>query len=700
MEILDEEVTNWEQFVTCTVNTGQAESKAFLAGRLRHHVSFWNTITFDPYILNIVRGVQIELESNPEQSAWPLPYKFSSSDMEQIDTEIVSMYQKGVIEDVDNCEDVFVSNIFTRKKSDGKLRIILDLSAFNEHVRYKHFKMDSIQTALDLMSPSCYMASIDWKDAYYSVPVAEEFRKYLVFMWKNQLLQYTCLPNGLASGPRLFTRLSKVLFSQLRMEGFISTSYIDDCLLFGKTLDEAKANVVKTVELSTKAGFVIHPEKSVLTPTREITYLGFILNSQSMTVRLTKERVHKIKTRCIKVLRAGSVTVHKFSHVIGLMVASFPGVKFGQLYYRRCDNFKTKSLKEGRGDFRTHITLTVGCRQDLEWWISNIEGAYRPVNPPPPKITLETDASNIGWGACVKGDESRQTGGKWSREEGKEHINYLEMLAVWLGIQCFVRDKQNVCIKILSDNTTTVAYLNHMGGTKPKCNMLARRIWTWCETNNNWIVAAHIPGEQNVIADKHSRTTRDNMEWQLCPDTFQKICTLFGTPDIDLFASRLNHQLPRYMAWKPDPGAEAVDAFLESWGRLFAYIFPPFNLVGRVLKKIEDENVKAIVIVPYWPTQSWFPKFLNLCSDPPFVLSSRGRPLLSHPRRDQKELPNTKLLVALTCVKPLGRKTCHQQHSKSSWPPGKAPQGNNTSLISDSGLKCVWKGRSTQLLQV
>ena len=59
-------------------------------------------------------------------------------------------------------------------------------------------------------------------------------------------------------------------------------------------------------------------------------------------------------------------------------------------------------------------------------------------------------------------------------------------------------------IRIMSDNTTDVAYINHMGGVKsPQCNKVAKEIWTWAERNQNWISAAHIPGIENVIADKN-----------------------------------------------------------------------------------------------------------------------------------------------------------------------------------------------------
>ena len=80
------------------------------------------------------------------------------------------------------CEEgEFVSSIFTRPKKDGTLRMILNLKSLNKFVTYHHFKMDTIWTAIRLMTPGCYMASIDLKDAYYSVPIHTDFQKYVKF---------------------------------------------------------------------------------------------------------------------------------------------------------------------------------------------------------------------------------------------------------------------------------------------------------------------------------------------------------------------------------------------------------------------------------------------------------------------------------------------------------------------------------------
>jgi hypothetical protein len=132
------------------------------------------------------------------------------------------------------------------------------------------------------------MTSIDLRDAYYHVPIARECRKYLRFLWQGQLYQYCSLPNGLSSGPRVFTKILKPVFAQIRSMGHCIMGYIDDTILVTKSKDEAEKATRLTVDLFTDLGFTVHTEKSVFTPTQELEFLGFILNSQNLTVIFPK----------------------------------------------------------------------------------------------------------------------------------------------------------------------------------------------------------------------------------------------------------------------------------------------------------------------------------------------------------------------------------------------------------------------------
>ena len=154
--------------------------------------------------------------------------------------------------------------------------------------------MGSIWNAIQLMKPGCYMASVDLKDAYYSVHVSKKHQKYLKFSWNGKLYKFTCFPNGLALAPRKFTKLLKPVYSTLRLKGKISSLYIDDSILMGDNFTECAANVVDTVKLLDNLNFTPRPKKSVFISTQILFYLGFVLNSLTMTVSLTQETVKKL----------------------------------------------------------------------------------------------------------------------------------------------------------------------------------------------------------------------------------------------------------------------------------------------------------------------------------------------------------------------------------------------------------------------
>ena len=131
-----------------------------------------------------------------------------------IDAESDQLVNKEVLQVTNRVPDGFISNIFIRPKKDGAFRMILNLKPLNKFVDYH---MDTFRTALKLIRPGSFMASVDLKDAYYSIPIAEEDRKLLMFQWKWKYYQFTCLPtcNGLSSAPRIFTKILKPVYARL-----------------------------------------------------------------------------------------------------------------------------------------------------------------------------------------------------------------------------------------------------------------------------------------------------------------------------------------------------------------------------------------------------------------------------------------------------------------------------------------------------
>ena len=151
------------------------------------------------------------------------------------------------------------------------------------------------------------------------------------------------------------------------------------------------------------------------------------------------------------------------------------------------------------------------------------------------------------------------------------------------------------------------------------------------------IQAKYLPGMENIAADWESRHHNDSSNWQLSPTVFNAVTELLGPFSIDLFTSRISHQLPTYCSWKLDPGAISVDAFSISWRDKSPYLFPPFCLIGRALLKIQRESVEqTCLIAPAWPGQVWYSQLLTMLTDYPILLPQYPELLLSP---DQKPHP-------------------------------------------------------------
>ena len=314
----------------------QQKFKSFKGGQLKPYYNEWMTLTSDSEILNPVNGLSIEFVEQPIQDKCPNPYLLSVFEQNVIDNEITKLLSRGLITTFCHESGEYFINVFVQRKKEGSYRMILNLKGLNKFIEYHHFKIDNIKTVIKMMKPNCFTASIDIKDAYYTVPIAESDQKFLKFIWQNTKYEFVCFSNRLALCPRKFNKLLKPVYATLTAQGHESSGYIDDSYLQGDDYEECTHNVIDTVSILDTVGFVTHPKKSVFIPTQELVFLGFLLNSVTMTVRLTPEQANKIRNACLclKNFNSKDIAIREVGRVIGLLTSSFPGVQFGPLYYR------------------------------------------------------------------------------------------------------------------------------------------------------------------------------------------------------------------------------------------------------------------------------------------------------------------------------------------------------------------------------
>src|SRR4029434_8014463 len=166
---------------------------------------------------------------------------------------------------------------------------ILDLRVLNKALMPLRFRMLTPRRLVQFIRPNDWFITIDLKDAYFHVPIHHRHRRYLRVAFGGIAYQFNALPFGLALAPRVFTKGVEAAIAPLRLRGLCVYNYLDDWLIAAH---------------SECWPHVINKEKSVLFPRQTTHFLGMILDSTSMEVRLSQERINAIKT-CVRQFRLG-----------------------------------------------------------------------------------------------------------------------------------------------------------------------------------------------------------------------------------------------------------------------------------------------------------------------------------------------------------------------------------------------------------
>ena len=157
---------------------------------IRGHSVVWSVVVFwppllCPCMLEIIAANRAfmfltrEFLTYPHHTYQPKEIPFSSRECLAIKIELQRFLDKSITvpSEHETCE--FISTIFVRQKADGSFRLIFNLRRLNEHIVYHHFKMESLKSVIQLMEKDCFMASVDLRDAYYSVPCSSMPRNTL-----------------------------------------------------------------------------------------------------------------------------------------------------------------------------------------------------------------------------------------------------------------------------------------------------------------------------------------------------------------------------------------------------------------------------------------------------------------------------------------------------------------------------------------
>ena len=385
-------------------------------------------------------------------------------------------------------------------------------------------------------------------------------KKFVRFVWSGNLYEFLRLYFGFGPASRLFSKLFKVPIALLRRLNIGLVIYLEDILLTGRTVEEILMSRDTLIFLLQHLGFVINLKKSVLKPSQQIEFLGLEIDTHSMTSALTEEKKEKVILKRQNLLSHPQTTVLELTQLIGLMSSTVQADLPARLQIRYLQQQQIESLHQAisyqaeivlNSLSKTGTPLVGGKIKIKQWKITKAKGTKFSDTNRCIKIRLGSLLQRgVNCGEIVrKGELTYKCSGINSSQVcdsniHKRTIKYSNSLA----------DKQQNCTFISFEN----------GGTHNRELLhISKSIWSYLLSKQIAMSAEYLPRALNVHADWESRNVNENSEWKLDVSVFQEIVTHMGQPTLDLFASRLCHQLPRYIAWKPDQGSIATDAFLH-----------------------------------------------------------------------------------------------------------------------------------------
>ena len=525
----------------------------------------------------------------------------------------------------------FYSRLFLVPKKTGDLRPVIDLSTLNRHMVVPHFKMETQGSVRSAIRSQEWTVSIDIRDAYLHVPMHQAVRKYLRFVVNKKVYQFTCLPFGLATSPREFTKLLRPVVSLLRQQGVKLHVYLDDWLIRADTPEEAQLRAQTTIKVLQFLGWIINFEKSDLRPSQDFQFIGMQFNTRRFTVApLPKMRV-KFQSVHQHWMANPNITARDLHRLLGMLVFMASLVRRGRLRLRPVQWWAATAWCQRTGNWSDRIQVPQWVLSEVAWWSSPAVLQGLPLATKETEVTLFTDASSSSWGAQLG---SRSTQGQWSASQRSCHMNVLEMQAVIYAVRDFLPHLRYRVVRLMCDNAVTVAYIKNEGGTRSHTLMqMTIRLLKWCDSKAITLVPVHLPGVRNIQADSLSRVGQTlTTEWTMAMESLRPVFAKWGEPQIDMFATFANRRLVKFVSPYPEPRAEWTDAMSMPWDkeRGLLYAFPPFKMVPQVLQKIaQSPGVQVILIAQLQPAASWFPELMDLSQEDPIPLFVEGQDLLT-----------------------------------------------------------------------
>lgn len=386
----------------------------------------------------------------------------------------------------------------------GKWRLITDVSApsgssINEIIpKPPRFRMVTIDDVFNRVKRNHWGGKIDIAHAFRNIRLFLDHIGHLAVRVGDFYYLELCLPFGFSWAPFIWCSFSDFIQRYMTTLGFSCVVYVDDFLCLGSSKRLCFQCMVTLLGVLKSLGLPVKPSK-VVWPAQSLTFIGFLLNFQTLTVSIDENRKRQLMDMLQSLVVKKTCPVPIFEKLVGRLIFASQVIRGARTFVRRL-------LDTLNAHISGSIKISIQTRLDLLWWVRFLDhwNGHEKIHPSVlrPSFVFASDASNLACGIVSFTSAACHC---WTPSQSAWHINIKELWSVYYGLSSWMPFLTGTNVAVAVDNAVVVSWLNAGTARSPQAMKILRKIFWILAKSGASLKAVWVSSSDNHVADAVSR---------------------------------------------------------------------------------------------------------------------------------------------------------------------------------------------------